>query len=338
MRKTPLICSGHSRPVPDFSYSPRIESEDGFFIASACLDGKPMLRRGETGDWIGTFIGHKGAVWSAHINNTATLVVTGSADYTAKVWDALAGKELHSFAHTRIVKSVNFTSDSARILTAGQDKTLRIFDMNKTDSDPQLMEGHTQSVKTALWCKDQTMIISGGGDNVIKVWDSITLKEAKSIPVKASITSIENSLDGKHISVTAGKEVHFYDTSSYELVKSYNLSMELNSAALSPDTLTFVVGGSSDFWARVFDFNTGKELEVHKGHHGPVHCVRFAPDGQTFASGGEDGTIRLWQSGDVKAYGLWQEPGKTNPTTNNSNNTNNNSTTEPPKTEEQPQS
>jgi len=324
MRKTLLICSGHSRPVPDFSYSPRIESEDGFFMASACLDGKPMLRRGETGDWIGTFIGHKGAVWSAHINNTATLVGTGSADYTAKVWDALAGKELHSFAHTRIVKSVNFSADSSKILTAGQDKTLRIFDMNKTDAEPKTLEGHTESVKTALWCKDQNTIISGGGDKLFKVWDVRTLKEVKSIPAKASITSIEISLDGKHISFTAGKEVYFYDATSYELVKSYNLNLELNSATISPDTLTFVVGGSSDFWARVYDFNTGKELEVHKGHHGPVHCVRFAPDGQTFASGSEDGTIRLWQSGDVKAYGLWQESGKppsSSSTTNNNNET-----------------
>jgi len=309
-RKTPLICSGHSRPVPDFSYSPRIEAEDGFFIASACLDGKPMLRRGETGDWIGTFIGHKGAVWSAHINSTANLVVTGSADYTAKVWDALSGKEIHSFVHTRIVRSVNFSADSRKVLTGGQDKIIRVFDVEKPDAEPQQLKGHTESIKTNLWTKDPNIVISGGADNALRVWDLRTSGEVKSLPVKAPISSVEVCLDGQHLTTTAGKEVTFWNATTFEIVKSYNLGIELNSAALSPDATTFVTGGSSDFWARVYEFSTGKELEVHKGHHGPVHCVRFSPDGATFGSGSEDGTIRLWQSGDVRAYGLWQEPPK----------------------------
>ena len=106
---------------------------------------------------IGTFVGHKGAVWQARISSDATLAVTGSADFTAlvlplrrpnqpwfdwkltttlalyrKVWDTHTGENLHTFQHAHIVRAVALPSQPrpSIVATGGAEKKLRIFDLS----------------------------------------------------------------------------------------------------------------------------------------------------------------------------------------------------------------
>lgn len=79
----PLVAPGHTRPVTHLSFS--LQEPDGsYFLVSSCKDGNPMLRDWR-GDWIGTFVGHKGAVWCTKLSIDGSKAASGSADFTACV-------------------------------------------------------------------------------------------------------------------------------------------------------------------------------------------------------------------------------------------------------------
>ncbi|XP_051889713.1 serine-threonine kinase receptor-associated protein [Pristis pectinata] len=303
MRQTPLTCSGHTRPVVDLAFSGI--TPYGFFLISACKDGKPMMRQGDTGDWIGTFLGHKGAVWGATLNKEANRAATAAADFSAKVWDAVTGDEMITLAHKHIVKTVDFTQDSNNLLTGGQDKVLRIYDLNKSESEPVEISGHSSGIKKALWCNGDKQILSAADDKTVRLWDRTSMTEVHTLNVASSVSSVEYIPDGEILVLTYGKTIAFHNALSLELIKSFDAPASINSASLHPEKDVFVAGGD-DFKLYKFDYNTGEDLESYKGHFGPVHCVRFSPDGELYASGSEDGTLRLWQTTVGKTYGLWK--------------------------------
>lgn len=303
LRQTPLTCSGHTRPVVQLAFSGIVES--GYFVISACKDGKPMLRQGDTGDWIGTFEGHKGAVWGVALNHDATKAASGAADFTAKIWDAVSGDEVHSFQHNHIVKSVDFSRDGALFATGSNEKLIRIFDLNKPEESPTLYSGHTAAIKHALFFRNGGYLVSCADDRTLRVWDRSSGEEVQKLEFSAIPSSLEVSQDGTVITVTHGKVVSFWNADTLEKVKEVSVPTQVNSASLHPDKSIFVCGGE-DLKVYKFDYNTGNEIESFKGHFGPVHCVRFSPDGELYASGSEDGTLRLWQTTVGKTYGLWK--------------------------------
>lgn len=302
-RQIPLTCSGHTRPVVHLSFSDI--TPYGYFLISACKDGKPMLRHGDTGDWIGTFEGHKGAVWSATLNKDVTKAATGAADFTAKVWDAVSGEEVRSLPHKHIVKVVDFSPDGDRLLTASNEMLMRVFDLQDESAEPDLLQGYKENIRAALWSEDGKYIMSGGEDKAIRLWDTRNMTEVKKVDLPQSVTSMVLSKDGSILVVTYDRTISFWNPERMELIKSFVAPTPIFSASLHPSKSCFVAGGD-DFKLYKFDYEDGKEIESFKGHFGPVHCVRYSPDGELYASGSEDGTLRLWQHTVGKTYGLWR--------------------------------
>ena len=190
-KAVPLVAPGHTRPITHLSFSPLLD--DGtYLLISSCKDGNPMLREW-TGDWIGTFVGHKGAVWCTKLSQEGSRAASGSADFTAcvslsygpyvqshsraslcpccsKIWDTYSGQPLHSFPHNHIVRSVAISP--SYLLTGGQEKKVRIFDIGKPEAEPDILsegggQSHDGTIKSVVWFDENTGV-SGGEDRIIK--------------------------------------------------------------------------------------------------------------------------------------------------------------------------
>ncbi|MDR3734258.1 MAG: hypothetical protein P4L10_01835 [Acidobacteriaceae bacterium] len=105
------------------------------------------------------------------------------------------------------------------------------------------------------------------------------------------------------------------DPDTLEILNTYNFHGNIaRSLAISPlykpdakpvQRYHVLVGGGQDekevtttrkkggFEIKLVNYITSEELAEIKGHFGPVHSLAFAPDGKSFASGSEDGFVRL---------------------------------------------
>jgi serine-threonine kinase receptor-associated protein len=322
LTKSPLVCHGHTRPIVDINYSQ--PTPDGIFLSSASKDGQPQLRNGTTGDWIGTFQGHKGAVWSCELNDSAFVAATGSADFTARVWDATSGDELCVYPHKHIVRTTAFErgATSTRLLTGGAEKVVRVYDLSRGSSRSAAVADETSvlaaqtpllqfgpapdRIRKGMWSMDNRLILLSYLDNPgVDVIDLASGQIVRQMGHSEglNVVSMEYTACGRYL-VTAEREtsdtrksggfVKIRDADTFEVKKEIAMgdAYEVHAASYCP-VKGRVVAGGSDMWVHVYD-SSGAEIDCGRGHHGPVHCTRISPDGCSFATGSEDGTIRIW--------------------------------------------
>ena len=69
----------------------------------------------------------------------------------------------------------------------------------------------------------------------------------------------------------------------------------VNAVVYSPDG-RWLLTGSNDGTARLWDAASGRELRSLKGYTSAVMSVAFSPDGKRLASGSADNTVKVWDA------------------------------------------
>ncbi len=218
--------------------------------------------------------------------------------------------------HEGSVRSVQFSSDGQRIVTASDDKTARVWE--STSGKLLTTLAHGDRVNSAQFSPDGLLIVTASHDKTARVWESGSGKLLATLAHGDQVNSAQFSPDGLRI-VTAAGSIHLtskdntarvWEGASGKLLATLSHESGVHSAQFSPDGLRIVTAAGSgvttapkDNTARVWESGTGKLLAT-LGHEGSVNSAQFSPDGLRIvtAAGSLTGgmTARICESGSGK--------------------------------------
>jgi cytochrome c len=244
------------------------------------------------------FVGHGAPVRDIVISSDGKHALTAGFDDQAILWD-VGSRELlqRLLGHEAAVNAAAFVPpDDRRAVTASDDGTLRLWRLDD-GAELAVWRGHKAKVVAVAVSPDGRYAASGSWDRTVRLWDIQSGEElARYEGHEGSVNAVVFLPQGQGV-VSAGYDGALWlwplpgGSGAARLAK---IGFPIGEIALSPDG-TELLTGSADGYLRLWDWQARREIAAQKGHEGAVLTVAFASDG-SFASGGTDGRVLLWDA------------------------------------------
>jgi len=202
-------------------------------------------------------------------------ILTGNGDGTVKLWETETGREVKTFRCDDDVTNLDVSPDGRYFVSGDMNfvKNINIWDVSSGKIIRTFQSRNSCNGYPALFCNKDQNILVGGGDEKISLWhirsgellrEYLVNSEHDSARIKPDVSALAVTPDGKKI--IAGYR--------------YNSSDHLN---------------SPDHTIRVWDFETGEQINAFNNTGGWIETLSIMPDGESAISGDwEQDSVRVW--------------------------------------------
>lgn len=251
---------------------------------------------------------HSDDVESVAMSADGNFVATGSWDNTVQIFkgDTTFPYFQTLTGHRSAVSALGFSDHGMTLVTGGNDFKLMIWEKamsGKFELTKELTHVHTAGINGVLVGGNGNMIYSGSDDGKIVAYSQRTNKKwviDNRIPVNG--IALKSSM--YIYCADESTEIKLYDLSGNVIKKYKGHSDVVNAVACNG---RYLVSGSSDKTAIIWDAFSGKQLHVLRGHTWKINSVTISKDGKYVITGSSDGTTKIWDIETASEYKSFAE-------------------------------
>jgi WD40 repeat protein len=269
-------------------------SPNGRLVAAGGVDGRIRVWEVDSGDLRAT-LSHgapvRAVAWSPRGDVLAS-VGAGSAP-SARLWSVGSWGLMHPLRHPRALHTVSFSNDGRRVVTAGEGRIARVWDV-ESGALLALPEHATGEITSAAFSPGGDLLVTGGRDRVARIWDVATGDSGHTLGEhQGQVLDVAFAPNGRSVATASGESVgRLFDVASGNLLTTLggHAGPPLNDIAFSPNSTALVTAGA-DHSAR--HFGAGQLPVPLLGHQDEVTEASFGPRGRVLTAS-RDGQARIW--------------------------------------------
>jgi len=204
--------------------------------------------------------------------------------------------------HTGVINSVpEFSCDGQYVVTASDDRTVRIWDTQTYSQVGDALTGHTDAVWSACFSPDGTLVVSASADRTVRVWNAQSQAHeqvGESFTGHPDVQKASFLANGKQVISASWNIILFWDAVTHVQIAEplHNRGLAF---AISPDNNCIALRAEDDnACLEILNIQIGARIgERMEGHYGELLSVVFSPDGQRIVTSARyDRASRVWDA------------------------------------------